>query len=119
MIEFTKQELADRRATRRERIAALGRGHARVKLLRDLLRLVSRLAAEHVIDHPADECPCRFCTDSEASVANISADVATVGGMARMAADTLDMTVEDEIDRRPNADPAAELRRLAREVDRV
>ena len=84
-----------------------------VRLIRDMLRLLAKAAAEHVEDHPADACPCRFCRDSEAAVARTSADVATVAGMARMSADVMNMAVvDDPDDRGPRDGIGAELRRL-------
>ena len=70
MLDLTRQQIADRRASRRERIAQLGEGHRRAKLLRDMLRLVAKAAAEFIEEHPPGECPCEFCTGSEAAVAN-------------------------------------------------
>ena len=118
MLDLTRQQIADRRASRRERIAELGEGHRRAKLLRDMLRLVAKAAAEFIEEHPPGECPCEFCTGSEAAVANTAEDIRTAGGMARMAASAIDMAIFDALsDRGPRDGIGAELRRLARQAD--
>lgn len=118
MHEMTRREIADQRRRLKDMADDLGGGHRRVALILDLCRVLARLAEDHIEAHPVDACPCKFCSNSEAYFARTSRDVATIAGSASMFADVLDAVVVDSLDdRRPDADPAAELRRQARMVD--